>query len=51
MIKDVTNETVEAVRESIRLTNLCSVNHAQKLSAKYIRNRGIGYEDRTKSYV
>ena len=55
MIKNVTNKTVETVRERererVNLTKLCSVNHAQKLSKKYIRIREIGYEDSAMSYV
>ena len=57
MIKNVTNKTVEAVRERerererVNLTKLCSINHAQKLSKKYIRIREIGYEDSAMSYV
>ena len=41
----------ERERERVILTKLCSVNHAQKLSGKYIRNRGIGYVDSVINYV
>ena len=41
----------ERERERVNLTKLCSINHAQKLSEKYIRIREIGYEDSAMSYV